>query len=509
MYASWTFLPLGFVTARRSPSEELRKYPLFKEFQETGKFWFPDAPERTWWGQVIFRPGDDVRIILDDPPWQRTPDEGIEVSLLQGRLSDGTPCTLLHGRALVETYYRDRPYQRATVFGQHFLGGVHLARPDDPQIASMYCQFTHLNEWFGSPYQVSHNDDSTRSVLAFKPSEFTLQLEAHGVPFELRSFCRRSIPWEMTSQRNHWPYDYCLHIHPTTPQSLAWFLTTAATLRRCFVFLIGYAIYTPRLDPMFVPGRKAGEGDTINGLLLQAVDIPSLIRTDALYFSTSYGAIAESLPQVIAAWFEQEEQLNIVMRAYAETLLNDGAYEESVFPGIVQVLEHFHAILFPGKALYCERPLWKAFFAKLREFIPLALVEAGAVESESTRKKTESFLARIHFLNQVTLQTKLTDLLPMIGFDFMPILNNPDDPEVAVKEFAGKVTTTRHFLTHPSKKQARRAFSGMELRRATSSCWAILTYWLARQLAIREDLAGEMALKAKYVMFLISQRGGL
>ena len=194
MHQSWTFPRIGFVIARRRPPEELSKYPLYTDFQETGRFWLPDSPEQTWWGQVLFRPGDVVSVTLDDPPWQRSSNGGIEVPVLHGQLSDGTPCTVLDGRAYVETYYRERQYHRATVYGRSFLGDVHLAGPTDPQVASLYCQFTHLNEWFGSPYRVSHEDNMTRSVLSFQPSEFTLQLEAQGVPFELRSFCRRSIP---------------------------------------------------------------------------------------------------------------------------------------------------------------------------------------------------------------------------------------------------------------------------------------------------------------------------
>jgi hypothetical protein len=500
---------MGFVTARRKPPEELSKYPLYTDFQATGRFWLPEAPEQTWWGQVLFRPGDAVCVTLDDPPWLSAPDGGIEVSVLLGRLSDGTPCTMLDGRALVETHYRERPYHLATVFGRYFIGGVHLAGIDDPQMTSAYCQFTHLNEWFGSPYQVNHDDDRTRSVLWFQPSEFTLQLEAQGVPFELCSFCRRSVPWEMMSRGDQWSYDYCLYIRPTSPQGLAWFLSTAATVRRCMIFLIGCAIYTPDLTPCFVNRSNEAESDSFPGFLMQAVDIPSFIRTHALYCSTTYGAIAQIFPQVVSAWFRQEQQLNIVMRAYAETLLNDGAYEESVFLGVVQVLEHFHALLFPRKVTYFERLVWKAFLVKLGDFIPSALVETGGLKPEGTRKKTELLLNRIRYLNQVSLQTKLTDLLEMLGFDFTPILDNPDDLDVAVKKFARKVTATRHFLTHYSQKQARQAFSEADLRRATSSCWAILTYWLAWRLGIGEDLAGKMALKAKSAMFLTAQRAGL
>jgi hypothetical protein len=509
MHQSWTFPPIGFVTARRKSPEELSEYPLYRDYQATGKFWLPSAPEQTWWGEMLFRPGDGVSVTLDDPPAQWYIPAEIEVPILCGLLSDGTPCTVLGGRAYVETYYRERQYYRATVFGQYFLGGVHLIDPADPQITSIHCQFTHLNEWFGSPYVVKHEDKMTRSSILFQPSEFALQLEARGVSFELRCFCRRSVPRVITATGRNWSYDYCFYIHPTAPQGLAWFLAVAATVRRCTIFLIGSAVYTPRLDPIFVDRSNEGNSEGIPGYLLQAVDIPSFIRTDAHYFSTLYSDIATMLPQVIRAWFRHEEQLDIVMRAYAETLLNDGAYEESVFLGVVQILEYFHGILFP-KAKYFKSQVWKAFLSRLNDFIPSALVEAGVPEAEVNSENTQLLVNRIGSLNQWSLQTKLEDLFQRIPIsDLMPILGNPREPKVAIKEFARGVSITRHFLTHHDERQARKAFSETDLRRAVSSCWAVLTYWLARQLEIDEKQAGDMALKAKNAMFLTAPRTGL
>jgi hypothetical protein len=78
---------------------ELSQSPLSTDYQATGRFWVPGAPEQTWWGEVRFRPGEAVRVTLADTPWRGSQGKAIEVPVFHGQLSDGAPCSVVDGRA--------------------------------------------------------------------------------------------------------------------------------------------------------------------------------------------------------------------------------------------------------------------------------------------------------------------------------------------------------------------------------------------------------------------------
>ena len=98
------------------------------------------------------------------------------------------------------------------------------------------------------------------------------------------------------------------------------------------------------------------------------MDVPAILRLDAYYFSTNYDNVRRSLAKFLRTWFARAPELNVVTKAYAETLLNNGAYEESIFLSVVQTLEHFESIVFPKRSTYFVRHEWEAFLPDLNEY---------------------------------------------------------------------------------------------------------------------------------------------
>jgi hypothetical protein len=102
---------------------------------------------------------------------------------------------------------------------------------------------------------------------------------------------------------------------------------------------------------------------------------------------------------------------------------------------------------------------------------------------------------------------KLINEIP--GPELMPLLNNPDDREKGIDEFIRKIDKTRNFLVHHEKKYAKEALRDHNLQSAISSCWAILTYWLARNLGFSERMAGDIAYKEHYAIFFVGRKSAL
>ena len=474
MYTYWVETKGGFSISHRQPPDELKKYPLFKEFEIAGTFWLPNQPNYFISGVLTFKPGEGILIGINDLPWCDSERQGIHIDVIQGCLADGSKCTICNCRAFIVTYVRERKYHRSTIYGEYMVLGKLLSNLQDFVFSDLRCDFTHLNEWCENPYRIEHKHDFRESLVSFNPDEFKIELEAEGVSFQLELFCSHSIPTEMDDKGKNWMYNYCLFIRPKEPQGFEWFLSIALQLRGCLMFLIGAAIYTLDLVASF-PKNTAGT-DVSHGQVLQAVDVPSAIRSNRHDFSTRYVEIAEQLPQILKAWFNCAGELKVIMNTYKEMLLNDGSYEESLFLRIVQALEHFHGVIFPKDTRYLDPKAWKAFTDLVLPNVTQALEDIGYKNDKGNNKK-KILLDRFGFLNEISFMSRLKKLINEIpGPELMPLLNNPDNREKGIDEFVRKIDKTRNFLIHHEQKHAKGALKSHELRRAISSYWAILSY---------------------------------
>ena len=110
------------------------------------------------------------------------------------------------------------------------------------------------------------------------------------------------------------------------------------------------------------------------------------------------------------------------------------------------------------------------------------MIEEGLETEKSADESARMLVNRLGSRNKLSLQEKLRNLVKKIpGRDLMPLLDNPDDPEKAVLRFVKGGAKKRNFLTHYSGNLADKIMTHHEMRHATASCWAGLTYWLAIQ----------------------------
>ena len=509
MHRYWSSSPIGFIRIFRSPPKKYSDFSLFREFKARGRFWLPDKPNSSWWGEVFFQPGSYSKLTLDESPWQDSPRRGIDIPVLNGRLSDGTLCTFFECVAYVNTIYTDKSYNYAKVHCRYLFLGENFKSINEKIFVGLGCQFTHLNTWFGSPYELKHDRSHNRSLLCFNPIKFSISVESKGIMTCVEIACNRNVPFEIKSAGDNWNFDYLLIIRPSEAQNLEWYLNTATSLRRLLIFLIGNSIYTLDLSPIFSFSEEKGKPFDIDGRLLQEVDIPSFVRDDSHYFSTHYSKIAEKLPEIMQKWFKEEELLSVVINNYTNTLLGEGVSEELVFLGIVQTLEHFHEILFPKNCKNFNRHIWRSLSSDLHTFI-IQKLKNLKIPKEQLEEKKDVLVNRIGFLNSVSLQSKLAQLVREIPRpELMPLLHNPRKPDEDIKVFLKKICDTRNYLVHPKEGKKEDVLIEIKLLHAISSLWAILTYWLAIKLDFSPKDASDMAMHALEAMFISRQKTGL
>ena len=511
MHFYWTSPLQGFTSSARKPPPLLSKEPLFSQWNGTGHFWLPDRADHKLWGRASFRPGDVIEIVLEGNLWPYGSTGRFKCPVIHGTLFNGAPCALFDSSCAVESYWAVERHDRTIVDSRYLLVGQHLPALSEVLLSRLTVQFSHLDDWFHKPYRVTYKPNSDdKALLSFSPDSFEASVLFDSAEFRLSLFCGRTIPHAPTTGKIEWTYRYSVVIESVEPQSFDLFIQVATLVRKILVFLIGTGVYTLSLNAvLWEPDEGPPRTKKLRRLqILTPVAVPMLVRTDPRAFSTRFEQVAAVLPGVFAEWFRRKEELAVVTSSYSEILLIDGAAEETFFLRIAQVLEHFHGLLWPESRRYASRSNWKLFRSWLGENLPDPLPGLGTGENRPPAQLRDLLLNRIGSLNELSFRSRLEELFKRIpGRWLMPILDNPPPGwERYLNSFLASVEATRHYLTHFDPEQSVKALRGEALEVATSRCWSVLSFWLARTVGFSEEIAGRIAMNAKRAMFLIAHR---
>lgn len=296
-------------------------------------------------------------------------------------------------------------------------------------------------------------------------------------------------------------------IRPESRQNLDWQLDVASSVRDIFIFLVGSGVYT--LDVVGLPDRSENRQTPIFHVNLP-VTVPRVVRYDSDYFLTRHRDYHEEIPGLIKTWFERLDDLSVVIGMYRELLTSDGASHTTILFRTVQTLEHLYGLLWPNDSRYVKKATFKRLVLWLRNNFPSELEHVPTDEIRRLEANKEIIMSRIGGLNDISLRSKLERLFKEIpAAILMPILGNPPDFGVCLSRFLERLDATRHYLTHFSEQQKALAFFNNEIEDAALVCWAVLTYWMSRELGFGIAQAGCLALKAKEAMFLVHPKSDL
>jgi len=190
-------------------------------------------------------------------------------------------------------------------------------------------------------------------------------------------------------------------------------------------------------------------------------------------------------------------------------LLNDGAYEDSLFLRIVQTLEHLHEIVFDKANRYCSKTEWKAFINWFQNNTPEPnKSDLGCnIPLEKLKSLREITLNRISSLNSLTLRSRLENLFDGVqGGCLWPAIGNPNDPRQRIKEIINEIEDTRNYLTHYRQELKSKRALDRDLERNTALLWGLTAYWIGKSLNLPEKELNDIAFQSTRAMFLIGKR---
>lgn len=511
MQMDWYSPMIGFATTLAAPPPALEGERLFREWSGTGRFFLPGTDDPCW-GSVRFRPGAPIELTLSGNLFGgRAPGQPIDVPVLHGMLTEGHVCTFFDCYCTVAINHDadGQEHCRTNISTKLGMVGGQFSSAEECVADSVKVRFSHVDQWIGSPYEVDSDLTGDRTTVLFRQPDLDADLVFRGQRVRLVLGCRRPLPWSIPPGGFNWSFEYHLSLEPEVPQAVSWYLDLAGALREMLVFLVGSGVYV--LD---IIGQTAGDEDGATLRPLLPVTVPRAVRLDVTLFSTRFEELPERFPSMVEAWFKNRERFGVPLAAYAELACADGISRTTLILRVLQTLEHLYSLLWPEDSRSLPKDAFRVLFEWFGENAFSALEEGcdrGDCEEKAAALKEDLdvLVGRFGGLNNVSFRTRLERLFTAIPErELMPILSNPRDLDEALPDLLKRLGATRHYLTHFGEKQRDQALLGTDLEGAALTCWAVLSFWLAKSLlGMSDEEAGDVALSAKKAAFLVAPEG--
>jgi hypothetical protein len=506
MQMDWSTPMIGFGTSLATPPPALKDERLLREWSGSGRFFLPGS-DQSCWGLIRFRPGAPIELALSGNLFGgRAPGRPVEVPVLHGVLTEGHVCTLYDCYCTV-AFNQDadgREHCRTTISTRHGTVGGHFSAVEKCIASSMRVRFSHVDQWIGSPYEVDTDLSGERTTVLFQQPSLKADVVFREQRVSLAVGCSRPLPWSIPPGGLRWNFAYHLSLTPEAPQHISWYLELASALREMLVFLVGSGVYV--LD---ITGQtESAEAPTTLWPLLP-VTVPRVVRLDHTLFSTRLQELPDRFPSMVRSWFEHRERFAVPIAAYAELACSDGISRTTLILRALQTLEHLFGLVWPEDSRCLPRDAFSVLSDWFGEYAFSALEKGCGAEAASLRPDLDVLIRRFGGLNNVSFRTRLEKLFSAIPErELMPILANPKNLAEALPRLLKRMGATRHYLTHFGEDLRADALLGEELEGAALTCWAVLSFWLAKSLlGMTDEEAGDLALAARNATFLVAPEG--
>ena len=511
MHIGWGQQPGGFVSIIDTPPKELENFELLKSLETTGNFWCVTDPSTKLYGRICFKAGHSIKLFLDGtfgPNLDRV--RGINFGIIHGQLFNGARCSIFKAYGHVEVFVEKKSHYRTEITADLLLLGYHYQSKKEIQFSMIDFVCTGLNDWFTAPLQIDYEEKRFDNCkIIFKPDTLRVDVVYKSVELEISSSCNKSIPFGCSKKGIEFYYQYIIHIKPKNPQSYDWYHEVLVILREFFTFIIGRGAYSLDIKATSVDNVDEKEKINNNISIYLPVAVPKTLNSDSHYIATQYDDIKDIVPEILSNWFDNYDELKVVASTYCRIITHEGESVKNIFMQVVQNLEHFHGIIFPkNESRYLPKSTWRQFRGWLAENIPNHFFTT--TDDDKNVKKRDIIIQRIASLNKLSFRSRLEQIFNSVnGVELMPLLNNPADPPKAIDSLLKTIENTRNYYTHFDRSLKKKQVTQNELVEITYSCWAVLTYILAKKIGFNDENSGDMAYKSKFAMFLISRQTDL
>jgi hypothetical protein len=414
------------------------EFTLLKEFELTGKWWFPENPKIKLYGHLKFK-RDYITLEVSGIFKKKHIFQLLESDVMYGCTNKNKKITLCH---VAERYFEgakianvesDRDSGKSIYSIEYIFIGRHYNQINNINLVYLSADFTYLDKWINNKIDCKLIRDDNYTINMEK-IEYELYLKYIDSVMYISSLppilsgAQNSIEINFTSR---------IGIRPNEAKSWRWFEELIINLRNLLALFIGHPVYPISLTAQ--PGDQEAHDlvqifyaipDPVIYEDLHPREIGIPFKNLINYSNQSNEVIAD----VINTWLIKLDKLEPVFDLFFLSFYDTSMKPYLRFLTLMQAFEIFHRRVCGGTYLSAN------------DYKPIRKALMKAIPDELNESHKNNLISKISSGNEFPLKMrlmKLTDYSPFKWFKTIIKIESDDEDG-----FIGKLVNTRNHYTH-------------------------------------------------------------
>jgi len=438
-----------------------------EEFELKGIWWFPDNPEETFFGTLIFNPYKGAFLELLDFHKKLKIDVPTEKEIILGISSDGNKITL-HGCYC----YNNNKYFTTYHFSSYIIFiGAHFHKTEDIKFKNITVHYSYLDEWFN--ISGFHIDDSkikdpnmNEIIIKYKTLESVNIFLNNN--YKLTLYVTEYTDNERT-QVNIKRKTF-INIEFNQEESIANIFIILRGIRNFLSFALSEKVYLISIEGVLEENNGITEENFYNEKVKIYYKIAGIskvtekVNPNNILFK--FHDISDRFEIILNKWLNKASSLEIFFNLYFEIIYNSGIHLEHKFLNLILALEAYHRKTKENFELPEDK--FKDMLDEIVNFVP---------------EKYKSWLReKLNYSNEKNLRRRLKEIMDEFSYAISLFIQDEN-----IKHFIDKVIKTRNYLIHKDDKIEKNVAKDKELFYLVEKLKLIVEICILKELGFTQD----------------------
>ena len=323
------------------------KLPTLQDsFNAQGVFWLPGSEEVRWQGHLVYDPvnGAIITVFREAQGSEFLDLLRRNYEILNGHLFDYR-CEVTLVDCIVnsgETPPFSISYSTFKYHAKQMLLGRLFADKSAIAFRSMSVGYTSLQGWLSRrlPNEWELIEGSFSRVTFPNATQELFRTSIDAIEAEISAEISMQIAPELHKAHIHQNYD--IAIEPNSPRPLEFYLNIIQSIRN----LIAFLVFLP-VQPKVIIGKET-ESNRIGISVIEATPKPEIDVDHDSKMLMPLSRLGKGVCTVFQKWFEKQEKIEILVDLSIGVLYNAHKFHKFEFLALMQALESYHQVAYPG-----------------------------------------------------------------------------------------------------------------------------------------------------------------